>query len=72
MDAPQTVLKTAELTSASVHQRPPRFGYEHAHSEIVRPYPWTSAGLAVFLAVNEINALHCGPASVDAMVHVGR
>jgi hypothetical protein len=48
---PQTVLKTAELTSADVHQSPPRFNLCCRHSAVMRYRPQSSAGLAVFLAV---------------------
>lgn len=59
---PQTDLKTADLTSATVRQRPPRFDYEVRQSMIVRPRPRSTAGLAV------ISAGH-GPFPVE---HQGR
>jgi hypothetical protein len=49
--APQTVLKTAGLSSASVHRSPQEFGYEPAHFIFVHPHPPSSAYLAVTLAV---------------------
>jgi hypothetical protein len=51
MDAPQTVLKTAGLTSAVVHNWPPAFGIEPENSLDVRSHPQSVAGLAVILAV---------------------
>jgi hypothetical protein len=50
---PQTVLKTAGLTSADVHQRPPRFNLCCRDSVVVRYRPQSSASLAVILAVTE-------------------
>jgi hypothetical protein len=50
--APQTVLKTASLASAIVHQLPPEFGRESYESAAVRYWPPSSAGLAVILAVS--------------------
>ena len=51
--APQTVLKTAGLASASVHQGPPKFDRLSRESIIVRARPQISVGLAVNLAVSE-------------------
>jgi hypothetical protein len=50
-DAPQTVLKTAGLVSANVHQHPPTFDRQLWQSVIVHRCPQPSIGLAVFLAV---------------------
>jgi hypothetical protein len=51
--APQTVLKTAGLTSATVHQHPSTFDRLSHESAVVHPRPQLSAGLAVILAVSE-------------------
>ncbi len=50
--APQTVLKTAGLASAPVHQGPPQFDDWLAHSVITHRRPQLSAMLAVILAVD--------------------
>jgi hypothetical protein len=49
--APQTVLKTAGLESASVHQRPLEFGHYLGHSMDNRQRPRLCGKLAVMLAV---------------------
>jgi len=51
--APQTVLKTAGMSSASVHTGPLQFDRAPSDSGIVRLYPSMSAKLAVFLAVSD-------------------
>jgi hypothetical protein len=55
VDTPQTVLKTAGVASAAVHQRSPTLYGLRRESMIVRRRPQSSAGLAVFLAVTEPN-----------------
>ena len=51
--APQTVLKTAGLTSGPVHKRSLQFMRKRLHSTIVGSGPPMSAGLAVYLAVSD-------------------
>ena len=55
--APQTVLKTASLKSALVHERALEFGRSVQESLIVRLRPQSSAGLAVSLAVEELRSV---------------
>ncbi len=54
--APQTVLKTARLASASVHERPHEFVHKVPDSMPVRRRTQPFAGLAVFLAVTRRKA----------------
>ena len=54
--APQTVLKTAGLSSANVHQRPRKFNRRHRQSMVVRSRPQLSGGAAVILAVTRSTA----------------
>jgi hypothetical protein len=49
---PQTVLKTAGLASATIHQRPLEFDRQLAYSTIVRRRPLRSGKLALILAVS--------------------
>jgi hypothetical protein len=52
--APQTVLKTAGLPSATVHQQPPKFGRVGQECVAVRHCPRSAVGLAVkLLAVSD-------------------
>ena len=51
MWTPQTVLKTAGLTSTNVRQRPLEFDSERANSVLIRQCPYSSGILAVMLAV---------------------
>ena len=51
--SPQTVLKTAGLSFATVHQRPPTSDRQPPESVIVRQCPQSSIGLAVNLAVTD-------------------
>ena len=48
---PATILKTAGLASASVHEGPLKFGRQRRQSALVSVRPQSSVGLAVFLAV---------------------
>jgi hypothetical protein len=54
VDTPPTVLKTAGLTSADVHDGPPRFDLCRRYSAVVRHHPQSSVGLAVVLAVSHL------------------
>ena len=49
--APQTVLKTAGQTAATVHRYPPELKSRSQDSAAGGPYPGSSAALAVILAV---------------------
>ena len=51
--APQTVLKTAGPSSATVHRYAYKLGRRHRQSVIVRSRPPRSTVLAVFLAVSD-------------------
>ena len=51
ISAPQTVLKTAGLTSTDVHCCPPTFERRPLKSAYIRHRPLSSIGLAVILAV---------------------
>ena len=53
MDAPQTVLKTAGLSSATVHRHAYKFGNRHRQSVFIRSRLPRSAVLAVLLAVSD-------------------
>ena len=57
--SPQTVLKTAGLASAAVHQGPLELNRGGRQSAVVRSRPQSSASLAVILAVIARNA-PCG------------